>query len=101
MPSCKELKIEYDCRISRVIILSENVTSDFTDMFFCGLLIFFQNHVFQKKKKKKKITNTIIVSHCLDPDKARYFVRPDLGPNCLQRLSADGAGRLECFICLI
>ena len=25
----------------------------------------------------------------LDPDQARLFVRPDLGPNCLQRLSAD------------
>ena len=25
----------------------------------------------------------------LDPDQARHFVGPDLGPNCLQRLSAD------------
>ena len=29
------------------------------------------------------------VSHGLDPDQDRYFVGPDLGPNCLKRLSAD------------
>ena len=29
------------------------------------------------------------MSNSLDPDQARHFVRPDLGPNCLQRLSAD------------
>ena len=29
------------------------------------------------------------MSHSLDPDQTRHFVRPDLGPNCLQRLSAD------------
>ena len=27
----------------------------------------------------------------MDPDQARHFVGPDLGPNCLQRLSADDA----------
>ena len=30
--------------------------------------------------------NTISVSNNLDPDQAQHFVRPDLGPNCLQRL---------------
>ena len=29
----------------------------------------------------------------LDPDQARHFVGPDLGSNCLQRLSADIAGK--------
>ena len=29
--------------------------------------------------------NTIRVSNSLDPDQARHFVGPDLGPNCLQR----------------
>ena len=29
----------------------------------------------------------------LDPDQARLLVGPDLGPNCLQRLSADGTSR--------
>ena len=33
--------------------------------------------------------NTIHVSNTLNPDQARHFVGPDLGPNCLQRLSAD------------
>ena len=29
------------------------------------------------------------VSNCLDPDQDRQNVGPDLGPKCLQRLSAD------------
>ena len=33
------------------------------------------------------------MSNSLDPDQARRFVRPDLGPNCLPRLSADDTGR--------
>ena len=33
--------------------------------------------------------NTIRVSNSLDPDQARHFVGPDLGPNCLQRSLAD------------
>ena len=37
--------------------------------------------------------NTIWVSNSLDPDQARHFVGPDLGPNCLQRLSADKVGK--------
>ena len=32
---------------------------------------------------------TIRLSNSLDPDQARHFVAPDMGPNCLQRLSAD------------
>ena len=30
-----------------------------------------------------------LVSKSLDPDQVQHFVGPDLGPNCLQRLSAD------------
>ena len=37
--------------------------------------------------------NTIRVSNSLDPDQARHFVGPDLGPNCMQRLSADNKSR--------
>ena len=33
------------------------------------------------------------MSNSLDLDQARHFVGPDLGPNCLQRLSADDTGR--------
>ena len=29
------------------------------------------------------------MSNSLDPDQARHFVGSDLGPDCLQRLSAD------------
>ena len=32
--------------------------------------------------------NIIRVSYSLDPDQAQHFVGPDLGPNCLQWLSA-------------
>ena len=38
---------------------------------------------------KNSFRNTIRVSNSLDPDQARQNVGPDLGPNCLQRLSAD------------
>ena len=37
--------------------------------------------------------NTIRVSNSFDPDQARCSVGPDLGPDCLQRLSADGTSR--------
>ena len=33
--------------------------------------------------------NTIRVSNSLDLDQTRHFIGADLGPNCLQRLSAD------------
>ena len=33
--------------------------------------------------------NTIRVSSALVPDQDQHYVGPDLGPNCLQRLSAD------------
>ena len=33
------------------------------------------------------------MSNSLDPDQARQFVGPDLGPNCLPRLTADVTGR--------
>ena len=33
------------------------------------------------------------MSNSLDPDQAQHFVGSDLGPNCLQRLSADDKSR--------
>ena len=51
-------------------------------------LIFFKINFLENSFK-----NTIRVSKSLDPDQARHFVRPDMGPNCLQRLSADGTRR--------
>ena len=38
---------------------------------------------------KNSCRNIIRVSNSLDPDQARQNVGHDLGPNCLQRLSAD------------
>ena len=51
-------------------------------------------------KLTNSFRNTIRVSNSLDPDQARQFVGPeivgpDLGPNCLQRISADGTGGKE------
>ena len=37
--------------------------------------------------------DTIWVLNNLDPDQARQFVGPELGSNCLQRLSADNKSR--------
>ena len=42
---------------------------------------------------KKYIRNTIRVSISLDQDQTQHFVGPDLGPNCLQMLSADETSR--------
>ena len=35
------------------------------------------------------------MSNNLDPDQVQRIVGPDLGPNCLPRLSADETGRQE------
>ena len=35
----------------------------------------------------------MFVSNSLDPDQTPRFFWPDLGPNCLPRLSADDTGR--------
>ena len=62
---------------------------------------FFQNQVF----RKKFLQNAIRVSNSLDPDQARQNVAPDLGPNCLQRYSADDTSRQRVngsmFVCFI
>ena len=54
----------------------------------CHLMIFPKSTF-----TRKKFRNAIRVSNSLDPDQARHFVGPDLGPNCLQRLSADDTSR--------
>ena len=50
---------------------------------------FFSKSTFSKNS----LGNTIRVSNSLDPDLARHFGRPELGPNDLQRLSADDTNR--------
>ena len=51
----------------------------------CRLFFFF---FFLKTFSKQSFRNNIRVSNSLDPDQARCFVGPGLGPNCLQKLSA-------------
>ena len=36
---------------------------------------------------------SVNLSNSLDLDQGRHFVRPGLGPNCLQRLSADNTSK--------
>ena len=62
--------------------------------------------IFSKIKFSEKIfQNAIRVSNSLDPDQARQNVGPDLGPNCLQRYSADDTSRQRVngsmFVCFI
>ena len=38
---------------------------------------------------KNSLRNTFRVSNGLDPDQDRHFISPDMGINCLQRLSTD------------
>ena len=58
---------------------------------FCRLLIF------KIRFFEQYFRNTIRVSNTLDPDQARHFVGPYLGPNCLQMLSADNTGKHKIF----
>ena len=55
---------------------------------FCRLLIILKSTFW-----KNSFRNAIKVSNSLDPDQAWHFVGSDLGPNCLQRLSAEDIGR--------
>ena len=84
---------ESDHEVIKVVFLVQNGTvssplnclyAGYFCMLFCRLWIFFFL-IFQKKSFR----NTIRVSNSLDPHQAQCFVEPDLGPNCLQRLSAD------------
>ena len=58
-------------------------------ILFWRLLIFFSKSTFSKHSFR----NTIWVSNRLVPDQAQHFVGPDLGPICLQKLSADDIRR--------
>ena len=63
-------------------------------MLFCRPLIFL-NQLFEKLFQEYNQS-----LNSLDPDQARHFVWPDLGPNCLQKLSADRTSRQSyLFVC--
>ena len=70
-------------------------------MLYCRLLIYKknQNSLFFSGKS---FGNTIRVSNSLDPDQNRHSVGPDLGSNCLQKLSADDTdrGKVLNYLCL-
>ena len=55
------------------------------------LHVFLSSAEFFSKSTFLKISFriTIRVANSLNPDQARLFVGTDLGPNCVQRLSAD------------
>ena len=56
--------------------------------FSCRLLNFSKSTF-----SKKTFSNIIIVSNCLDSDQTRRHVGPELGRNCLKRISADDTCR--------
>ena len=64
---------------------------------FAYWVFFFSNLLPADSIQHKHFINTFLnttrVSKSLDPDQARQNIGPDLGPNCLQMLSADGIGR--------
>ena len=80
-------------------IFNPTFTLQFTCFTLCMLFIFHSFHpllkIFSESSFffKYSFRNTIRVSNSLDPDQARHFVWPDLGPNCLQRLSAENTSR--------
>ena len=72
------------CVLSHVNIFSCFFFLSFAELFISRLIF---------SKISIRNTCTITVSNNLDPDQARHLVRPDLGPNCLERLSADNTRR--------
>ena len=54
------------------------------------MLLTFQNYFFQII-----LSGILSVSNGLDPDQDQHFVGPDLGPNCLQSLSAGNFASKE------
>ena len=67
-----------------------HLTHCILEIFLCFFVVcwFFSKLIFWKNSFR----NTIRMSNSLDPDQARRFVGPDLGPNCSPRLSADVTG---------
>ena len=70
-----------------IMSLTNCMLGNFTG--FLSSVYIFQMFFFSNKSNK----NTITVSSSLDPDQARHLVGPDLGSNCLLRLSVDDIGR--------
>ena len=56
--------------------------------FSCRLVTFLKLTL-SKNSSMNSFRNNIRVSYNLDPDQDRLFVGPELGSNCLQKISAD------------
>ena len=54
-------------------------------MLFGRLLIFFKTNFLEYHQYHQSVKLCV---NSLDPDQARRFVRPDLGPNCLENYQA-------------
>ena len=49
----------------------------------------------------KNLSGILVLLHSLDSDQAQHFVRPDLGPNCLQRFGLRSGLGSRLFYTLI
>ena len=73
-----------------IITTATNEMPEYLDTYILCLLLSSADFFFSKLTfSKNSFRNTIRVSNSLDPDQDRHSVGPDLGSNCLQRLSAD------------
>ena len=61
---------------------------------------FSQNHLIRNHLIRKILPEIPSVSNSLDPDQAPPNVGTELGPSCLQRLSADNTSRQNLIILL-
>ena len=68
------------------IRLTETIFLCMLSNFSCFFVVVTSAYLFQNQLFSK---NSFRVSNCLDPDQDRHYVGPDLGPNCLLKLSAD------------
>ena len=77
--------------ISSVIYmyLINSLHAEYFSVIFRCLLIFLSKSTLLKNSFRL----TIRGSNSLDEDQARHYVGPDLGPDCLQRLSPDNKSR--------
>ena len=72
-----------------LLVLTLCMFSNLCSVIFHSFVLVCADFFSKLTYSKKSFRNTIRGSNSLDPDRDRHSVGPDLGPNCLQRLSAD------------
>ena len=74
-----------------IVLLMAYVILHFLNLCIVGNFSCFlsADFFFKLTFSKNSFRNTIRVSNGFDTDQDRHSVGPDLGPNCLERLSAD------------